>query len=83
MLSCPIIFMALWSCRAKGGHGGPPLRWVTTLGDVIKSFKSYTTKQSGMSRLWQRNYFEHIIRNEDELNHCRRYMAANPSRWLS
>jgi len=47
------------------------------------SFKSYTTKQSGITRLWQRNYFEHIIRNEDELSHCRRYMAANPSRWLS
>jgi heat shock protein HspQ len=28
--------------------------------------------------LWQRNYYEHIIRNEDELNHTHQYIAENP-----
>ncbi len=32
-------------------------------------------------RLWQRNYYEHIIRSEGELNHYRRYIADNPADW--
>ncbi len=32
-------------------------------------------------RLWQRNYFEHIVRNEDSLHRIRQYIADNPARW--
>jgi REP element-mobilizing transposase RayT len=32
-------------------------------------------------RLWQRNYYEHIIRDENSLNRIRRYIADNPARW--
>ena len=32
-------------------------------------------------RLWQRNYYEHIIRDEDELNYYRAYIADNPAHW--
>jgi putative transposase len=42
-------------------------------------------KQSGWppfsGRLWQRNYYEHIIRNEDSLNRIRQYILDNPVRW--
>jgi len=42
-------------------------------------------KQSGWTafrgRLWQRNYYEHIIRSEESLNRLRRYIAENPLRW--
>jgi REP element-mobilizing transposase RayT len=31
--------------------------------------------------LWQRNYYEHIIRNEAELERIRRYIQDNPSQW--
>jgi REP element-mobilizing transposase RayT len=31
--------------------------------------------------VWQRNYYEHIIRNEDDLNEIRKYIEANPSDW--
>jgi len=31
--------------------------------------------------VWQRNYYEHIIRNEDELNRIRGYIVDNPLRW--
>jgi hypothetical protein len=31
--------------------------------------------------VWQRNYFEHIIRNEQSLNRIRRYILDNPVRW--
>ena len=32
-------------------------------------------------RLWQRNFYEHIIRNEASLNHIRQYILDNPARW--
>jgi hypothetical protein len=32
-------------------------------------------------RLWQRNYYEHIIRNEKSLNRIREYILTNPMRW--
>jgi REP element-mobilizing transposase RayT len=54
---------------------------------VIRSFKSAVTKRSNIMRgtsgvrLWQRNYYEIVIRNEDELNHIRRYIIENPTNW--
>lgn len=54
---------------------------------VMRSFKSAVTKRinemygSPGARLWQRNYWEHIIRNEDELNRIRQYIIDNPARW--
>jgi REP-associated tyrosine transposase len=32
-------------------------------------------------RFWQRNYYEHIIRNEESLNRIRQYIIENPMRW--
>jgi REP element-mobilizing transposase RayT len=66
---------------------------VLTLGDVIGRFKSLTTtnyisgvRENGWSsfagRLWQRNYYEHIIRNEHDLVEIREYIARNPSKWM-
>jgi len=62
------------------------------LGDIIGAFKSLTTdlyiagvKQSGWPgfrrRLWQRNYYEHIIRTDESLNQIRRYILDNPANW--
>jgi REP element-mobilizing transposase RayT len=54
---------------------------------VVRLFKSATTNQVNQSRntprrpFWQRNYFEHIIRNEDELNKIREYIQNNPLKW--
>ena len=67
--------------------------WVApTVGNIIGAFKSRVTveyirgvKTSGWppfrGRLWQRNYYEHIIRNERALNAIRRYILENPLRW--
>jgi putative transposase len=56
---------------------------------IIRSFKSAVTKRinesnnsSGMV-IWQRNYHEHIIRNEIELNNIRQYIENNPIKWQS
>jgi putative transposase len=65
-----------------------------TLGDVVGAFKSLTThryviglREHGWPgyrrRLWQRNYYEHIIRNSDELKQIRQYIADNPAQWMA
>ncbi len=58
-----------------------------SLGAIIQNFKSVTTRkvnkvleQQGMP-LWQRNYYEHVIRNEDDLNDIREYIINNPLKW--
>ena len=38
-------------------------------------------KKTHGNSLWQRNYYEHIIRNEKSLNTIRRYIKFNPSMW--
>lgn len=54
---------------------------------VVGSFKSATTKlinqQSDTpdSRVWQRNYYEHIIRSERAPDAIRKYICDNPVRW--
>jgi REP element-mobilizing transposase RayT len=54
---------------------------------IIRSFKSAVTKRINESRntpgmlVWQRNYYEHIIRNDESLNHIRQYIADNPANW--
>jgi len=32
-------------------------------------------------RLWQRNYYDHVIRDEKDLDRVRRYIEENPARW--
>jgi putative transposase len=72
------------------GRGGRTL----SLPDVVHRWKTMTTrwyadgvKNSGWQpfhgRLWQRNYWEHIIRNETELNRIREYIQNNPTQWES
>ncbi|MBP9598898.1 MAG: hypothetical protein KBE30_07145, partial [Desulfobacter sp.] len=57
------------------------------LGDIVRGFKSAVTKRVRQlpnmndTGLWQRNYGEHIIRNENELNHIRNYIRHNPQKW--
>jgi REP element-mobilizing transposase RayT len=57
------------------------------LGSIIGQFKSIVTKQINKTRndpgmpVWQRNYYEHIIRNETEMNRIRQYIINNPSQW--
>jgi putative transposase len=59
-----------------------------SLGAVIRSFKSAVTRRINEIRstpgtpLWQRNYYEHVIRTERALNAIRQYIADNPARWL-
>jgi len=57
------------------------------LGVIIRSFKSAVTKRVhdlGLfvgEKIWQRNYYEHIIRDEDDSQQIVDYVASNPSNW--
>ena len=70
----------------KGEHMGSPLH------KIIQWFKTMTTnehirnvKNAGWTqfnkKFWQRNYYEHIIRNEKELESIYEYIENNPNRW--
>ena len=63
-----------------------------TLGTIVQWFKTMTTndyiKAVRMNnvgpfpgKLWQRNYYEHIIRDETDLNSIRQYIIDNPGKW--
>jgi putative transposase len=58
-----------------------------SLGSIVAAFKQAVTirlQRFGVSpeqKVWQRNYFERVIRNEAELFRFRRYIAENPQRW--
>ena len=74
--------------RSPRAHGRAPLqRAARSLGALVAGFKAATT--SHVNRLagtpgvpvWQRNYYEHIIRSDKELERVRQYIAENPGRW--
>jgi putative transposase len=64
-------------------HGPTP----DSIGTIIGQFKSVVTKRINKlrgtpgARLWQRNYYEHVIRNEMDLNDIRQYILDNPVKW--
>lgn len=53
-----------------------------TIGAIIRGFKIGVTKQIGYST-WQRNYYEHIIRNTDSHQKITDYILTNPSNWVN
>ena len=71
--------------RRGGSRTAPTPR--KSLSRLVGAFKTVTTKQVNLARgtpgqtLWQRNYYEHVIRNDKEWNRVREYIANNPLRW--
>lgn len=53
-----------------------------TVSTIINQLKGYITKQIGFP-LWQKSFYEHIIRNEFDLFQIRKYITENPVNWLS
>lgn len=64
-----------------------------TLPDIIGWFKTMTTNeyikgvknkfyQPFYKHFWQRGYFEHVIRNENDLFECRKYIEQNLLKWI-
>jgi len=60
-----------------------PPTLMTVVG-VLKSSVSRAASAAGLvrpGRVWQRSFFDRIIRDDDELNRLRQYIAENPARW--
>lgn len=69
--------------RSEGLLGRAP----ESLGSLVAGYKASCTSEARRMlgrphlRLWQRNYYERVIRNARALANIRRYIAANPDRW--
>jgi putative transposase len=69
-----------------GAKDFSPLRSPSkTVGSVVRGFKIGVTKwmrkNSNVHTVWQRNYFEHIIRDEQSYHIISNYIKSNPSKW--
>lgn len=73
-------------CIAPDNNRGAMHR-APTLGKIIRAFKARCTHRinelrgsQGLS-VWQRNYYEHVIRDESSLQEIREYIVNNPAQW--
>ena len=57
------------------------------LPEIIRAFKTFSSRQINKFRnmpgtsVWQRNYYEHVIRKDESLDKIREYIVTNPLRW--
>lgn len=64
--------------------GKPVARSLST---IVRAFKASVTRQINRMPnrpdhpIWQRNYYDHVIRDEPDLNRIREYVQSNPARW--
>ena len=54
--------------------------------EIVRGFKTFSARRVNeradkRGGLWQRGYYERVIRNEEALNRIRNYIADNPARW--
>lgn len=58
-----------------------------TLSEIVRQFKTFSARRINAMRstqgvpVWQRNYYEHVIRNEDDYHRIAEYITTNPARW--
>jgi REP element-mobilizing transposase RayT len=58
-----------------------------SLCSIVQNFKSVSTRKVNKFRtnpgypVWQRNYYERVVRNEEELSRAREYIVNNPMKW--
>ena len=69
---------------------GIPVKGTPTVGDIVGAYKSlvfrdclalYKSHNKQLGKLWQRNYYEHIIRNEIIYQKIVNYILTNPLKW--
>jgi REP element-mobilizing transposase RayT len=69
-------------------HYAPTLRSPSqTLGAIVRGFKGAATarvnalRRTPGSPVWQRNYYDRVIRDDEELMRIREYIKENPANW--
>ncbi len=71
----------------KPALDGRPKDNTHCLSEIIRALKTFSARQINRSRgtsgipVWQRNYYEHIVRNETELSRINKYIMNNPIQW--
>ena len=71
----------------RASHRLAPTIQPNSLGSIIGQFKSVCTKRIKLmldypiKTIWQKNFYEHIIRNEEDLFRIRKYIEQNPVKW--
>ena len=74
------------AAHAQGAHVGAPLhrimQWFKTMttNEYIRGVKEHDW-ESFPGKLWQRNYYEHVVRTDAELDQVRQYILDNPAKW--
>jgi REP element-mobilizing transposase RayT len=74
---------------SRGPASRAPTSPAITLGKIIRTFKSISAVEINRARgshnepVWQRNYWDHIIRSAKELRAVRKYIHQNPLHWES
>lgn len=72
-----------------GAASGAPTQDAISLATAVRAFKSLSAVAGNklLNRpgrpFWQRTYYEHIVRNEADLNRIRQYIRDNPANWES
>ncbi len=78
----------VWSLAEQGARSAPLRLARRSLGSLIAGFKAAVTRRASLEgageigRIWQRNYYEHVIRNERDLERICHYVASNPAQWM-
>ena len=81
------IIMTTDDSRRGGSRTAPTEATRKSLGRLIGAFKTVSTKRINRVRdrrgvpVWQRDYYEHVIRSDSELDRVRRYIVDNPASW--
>ena len=53
----------------------------TSIPNIIKAFKHLTNKEAG-EKMWQKSYYDHVIRSNEDFLTCAQYIETNPLRYL-
>ena len=61
-------------------ENGPMRSSGPTLGMIVRGLKTTVSRSVGHS-VWQDSYYEHVVRNEEDLLRVLNYMDNNPARW--
>lgn len=73
------------SDNKMGECNSPPQGPSNNIGAIVRGYKSSVTKQFNLLNIgctvWQRNYHEHIIRNEKSYQNISEYIVNNPAKW--
>lgn len=75
-------------CNAINHKKQGVINHAPTVGNIVRAFKARCTHAINKIRdtpgipVWQRNYYDHIIRGEQEMNRIRGYIIENPAKWI-